>query len=386
MNHQSFINRERMIQHVEDLFRVSSESREEREIAVKLKEELENLGAEVFVDDADKAVNGNSGNVIAYVKGNKPDAPPFLLSAHMDTVVPGKGVRPIRNGKVLKTSGDTVLGGDDKSGLSIIMEVLRTLKEKDLPYGDLEIAFTVCEEIGLLGAKALDPKRLKSKDGLVLDSEEACILTTKGPAAVRMDVDVIGLESHAGVAPEKGVSAIKIAAEAISKMKLGRIDKETTANIGVIQGGAATNIIPNHVHLKGEARSLEPAKLKVQTAHMKKCFEDAAKKFFVKTKGKKITGKVKLDIDHDYTRLNLSKNSQVVKLGIEAARELGYSLKEGATGGGSDANVYNLWKIRSANLGTGMRDIHTVKEWLDLDDFERSANLVAQMILLHAVH
>ncbi len=384
MSDKGMINSERMVQHFETLVRIPSESKEEREVALKLKQELENLGAEVFIDDADKTVNGNSGNVIAYVKGSKPDVSPFLLSAHMDTVPPGKGVRPVRKERMLKSSGDTVLGGDDKSGLSIIVEVLRTLKEKNLPYGDLEIAFTICEEIGLLGAKILDPKRLRSKEGIVLDSEEASVLTTRGPAAVRMDVDVIGLESHAGVAPEKGISAVRIAAEGISKMKLGRIDKETTANIGVIQGGVATNIIPNRVHLKGEARSLDPKKLKIQASHMKKCFEDAARKFFVKTKGKKTAGKVKIEIDHDYTRLNLSRNSRVVKLAFEAARYLGYPLKEGATGGGSDANVYNLWKISTANLGTGMRDIHTVKEWLNLDDFEKSANLVAQMVLFHA--
>src|SRR5205085_9087199 len=142
--------------------------------------------------------------------------------------------------------------------------VLRTLQDRALPHGDLEIIFSICEEIGLLGAKAVDPKSLRSSDGLVLDSEDATILTTQGPGAVRMDFDIHGLEAHAGVAPEQGISAVKIAAEAISKMKLGRIDKETTANIGVIQGGLATNIIPNCVHLKGEARSLNPQKLKAQ--------------------------------------------------------------------------------------------------------------------------
>jgi tripeptide aminopeptidase len=378
------INLERMISHTESLMRIDSESRQERDVALKLKEELESLGAHVHIDDADKKVGGNTGNVIAYVEGNHPNAPPFLLSAHMDTVVPGKGVKLVRQGKVLKTSGDTVLGGDDKSGLSIIMEVLRTLKEKNLPHPNLEIVFTVCEEIGLLGAKALDPKALKSKIGLVLDSEFASILTTQGPAAVRMEVDVHGLEAHAGVAPERGISAIKIVSEAIAKMKLGRIDKETTANIGVIEGGLATNIIPNHVHLKGEARSLNPAKLKTQVAHMKKVFEDAAKKYKLKVGKKTVLGKAKVQITDDYSRLNVSKNSKVVKLAREAAKKLGYTLKEGATGGGSDANVFNKWKIETANLGTGMRDIHTVKEWLDLKDFEQAGNLVAQMLILHA--
>ncbi len=380
------INLERMTDHVEELVRIDSESRHEKEVALKLKAELEALGAEVSIDDAAEKIGANVGNVIAFIKGNKPDAAPFLLSAHMDTVVPGKRVRPVRTGKVLKTSGDTILGGDDKSGLSIIMEVLRTLKEREIPHGDLEIAFTICEEIGLLGAKAVDRKRLRSTDGLVLDSEEANLLIIEGPAAVRMEFKVHGIEAHAGVAPEEGLSAIKMASNAISKMKLGRIDKETTANIGVIEGGLATNIIPNLVSLKGEARSLSVSKLKTQIHHMKNCFEVAAKKHVLKKHGKKLTGKIESMIDHDYFRINLNKNARVVKLALEAARKLRYNLKAGSTGGGSDANVYNRWGIRVANLGTGMRDIHTVKEWLDLLDFERSANLVAEMVVLHAAN
>lgn len=379
------INFERMIDHVLDLIRIDSESRQEKDVAFRLKSQLEKLGAEVYMDDAGSKTGSNTGNVIACVKGTKSDVPPFLLSAHMDTVVPGKGVRPVRAGKAVKTSGNTILGGDDKTGLSIIMEVLRTLKEKGTTHGDLEIVFSICEEIGLLGAKAVDPKRLRAKDGIVLDSEFASILTTQGPAAVRMEVNVHGLASHAGVAPENGISAIQIASEAIAKMKLGRIDKETTANIGVIQGGLATNIIPNLVCLKGEARSLNPGKLQAQVRHMKRCLDEAVKKHALKRGGKKGTGKIEAEVDHDYSRLNLNQNARVVKLAHKAAKKLAYTLKEGATGGGSDANVYNRWNIRVANLGTGMRDIHTVKEWIDLDDFNRSANLLAEMITLHAL-
>lgn len=378
------INAPRMFNHVEELIRIDSESRHERDIAQQLKSELQSLGGQVVLDDSASKTGSNIGNVIACFKGTKTDAPPFLLSAHMDTVVPGKGVRPTRNAKAIKSSGNTILGGDDKTGLSIIIEALRTLQEKNLPYGDLEVVFSVCEEIGLLGAKFVDPKCLRSKDGLVLDSEEASILTTRGPGAVRMEIKVHGLEAHAGVAPEHGISAIKIASDAISKMKLGRIDKETTANIGVIHGGAATNIIPNLVTLQGEARSLNAQKLKAQVNHMKRCFDEAAAKHVLKRNGKKIPGKISASVDNDYSQLTLSQNAKVVKLARLAAKALGYTLREGATGGGSDANVYNRWSIRMANLGTGMRDIHTVKEWIDLDDFERSANLVVQMIVLNA--
>lgn len=378
------VNRERMIEHVLSLIRIDSESRHEKDVALKLKSELESLGAQTHIDDADKETGSNTGNVIAFFKGTQSNAAPFLLSAHMDTVVPGKGIRPVRSAKAIKTSGDTILGGDDKTGLSVVMEALRTLKEKNLPHGDLEIVFTVCEEIGLLGAKAVDPKRLRSKDGLVLDSEFATILTTQGPAAVRIETTIHGIEAHAGVCPEQGLSAIKVAADAISKMKLGRIDKETTANIGVIEGGLATNIIPNRVHLKGEARSLDVQKLKAQIRQMTGCLTEASKKNILRKNGKKITAKIDSEIGNDYFRLDLKNNAPVVRLALQAAKELGYSLKPGSTGGGSDANVYNRCGIRAANLGSGMRDIHTVKEWIDLDDFERSANLVLKILALHA--
>jgi len=377
-------NRNRMIEHVLSLIKIDSESRHEKDVALKLKAELEALGASVRIDDTDKITGSNTGNVIAYFKGTKPNVPPFLLSAHMDTVVPGKGIRPILSAKAIKTSGDTILGGDDKTGLSVVMETLRVLKEKNLPHGDLEIVFTVCEEIGLLGAKAVDPKRFRSKDGLVLDSEFATILTTQGPAAVRMEFTIHGVEAHAGVCPEEGLSAIKVAAQAIAKMKLGRIDKETTANVGLIEGGLATNIIPNRVQLKAEARSLNVQKLKTQINHMTGCFREASAKNILRKNGKKITAKIDSDIGNDYFRLDLKNNARVVKLALQASKELGYSLKPGSTGGGSDANIYNRWGIRAANLGSGMRDIHTVKEWIDLDDFERSANLVVSILSLHA--
>lgn len=378
------IHRDRMIEHVESLLRIDSESRQEKEIAVKLKHELKSLGAAVRIDDAGRAVQGNTGNLIALFPGNKPNIPPFLLSAHMDTVVPGKGVKPLRNGQMITTGGNTVLGGDDKSGLSIIMEVLRTIREKNLPHGDIEIVFSICEEVGLLGAKAVDPKQFRAKDGLVLDSEDAALLTTQGPAAVRMDIDIHGLEAHAGVAPERGLSAIKIVSDAIARMKLGRIDKETTANIGIIHGGLATNIIPKQVSLKGEARSLSVPKLQKQVQHMAECFEKSADKYRLKINGKTVVGKSEIRVVDDYPLLKVSSKSRAVQLARKAAKKLRYRLKEAATGGGSDANIYNRWNINMPNLGTGMRDIHTVKEWLDLDDFERAANLVAEMLVLHA--
>jgi tripeptide aminopeptidase len=194
----------------------------------------------------------------------------------MDTVAPGEGVVPVLDGTILRSDGRTVLGGDDKSGVAIICEALRVVREKKIPCGPVDVAFTICEEAGLLGAKCLDVSRLKARTGLVLDSDSVGFLFTRAPAANRFEIAVHGLEAHAGVCPEKGINAIQVAAEGIARMKLGRIDGETTANIGVVEGGVAVNIVPNTVLLKGEARSHNEEKLAAQTAHMIRCLEEAA--------------------------------------------------------------------------------------------------------------
>src|SRR5437868_13029552 len=279
------INQERIKNLLLEFVQIDSHSRKEREIAERIKKYCEEMGAVVEIDDAGSKVGGNSGNVIARFKGTIAGAEPIMMSAHMDTVVPGEGVKPIIEGDIIRSDGTTVLGGDDKSGCAVIIETIRCLQEQNLPHTPIEAVFSICEEVGLLGAKHVDVSKLKAKYGLVFDSDDPGFLFTKGPSANHMEFRIYGLESHAGVAPEEGISAIKMAAEAISAMKLGRIDDETTANIGVIRGGEATNIITNFVTLLGEARSLDEDKLTAQTEHMIKCLEDAAARYEVTVDG-----------------------------------------------------------------------------------------------------
>jgi tripeptide aminopeptidase len=378
------INEERLKNLLIELIRIDSLSRKERDVAMRLKRELEALGAEVWIDDAGEKVGGNVGNLIAHWGGDSPNASPFLLSAHMDTVAPGEGVAPVLEGTILKSDGRTVLGGDDKSGVAIICEVLRVLKEKKLHCGALDVVFTICEEAGLIGAKCLDVSRLRARTGLVLDSDSVGFLFTKAPAANRFEFIVHGLDAHAGVCPEKGISAIQIAAEGISRMKLGRIDAETTANIGVIEGGMAVNIIPNSVLLKGEARSHSEEKLARQTEHMTRCLEEAAARHELKLDGRVFRGSVEAKIERDYDRLDVSDDSRLVHLVRAAGKNLGIEIKTQSTGGGCDANVFNKKGLEVANLSTGMREIHTVKEWLDLNDLYLSARMVLEIVQLNA--
>ena len=379
------INHERLDNLLVELIKIDSLSRRERDVAMRLKREMAELGATVFIDDAGEKVGGNVGNLIAHFPGTVPNATPLLLSAHMDTVVPGEGIKPIRDGDILRTDGRTVLGGDDKSGVAIICEALRVIQENRLPCADVDVVFTICEEAGLIGAKCLDVSRLRARTGLVLDSDSVGFLFTKAPAANRMEFRVHGLEAHAGVCPEKGINAIQVAAEGIAQMRLGRIDHETTANIGVVEGGMAVNIVPNQVILRGEARSHSQEKLDRQTEHMKRCLEEAAARHVLEMGGKLHTSRVEANIDRDYDRMDVPDSAPIVKLVHAAAKSLNLEVKTLATGGGCDANVLNQKGLVVANLSTGMREIHTVNEWLDLNDLHFSAKIVLEILRLNAV-
>lgn len=377
------INQERIKNLLLELVQIDSHSRKERDVAQRIKKYCEEMGAQVEIDDAGEKVGGNTGNVIARFPGTIPSAPPIMMSAHMDTVVPGEGVKPIVEGDIIRTDGTTVLGGDDKSGCAVIIEVIRCLQEQNIPHTPIEAIFSICEEVGLLGAKNVDVSKLKCKYGIVFDSDDPGFLFTKGPSANHMEYRIHGLESHAGVAPEEGISAIRIAAEAISAMTLGRIDEETTANIGQIEGGMATNIIPNLVVLKGEARSHSEAKLEAQTQHMTKCFEDAAAKYEVTVAGKTTKASVEAHVVREYSSMDVPDASHVVQLVLQAAQRMGLDVKTMASGGGCDANVFNRKGIECANLGTGMRAIHTVKEWLDVKDMYASAEMTLEIMKLN---
>jgi tripeptide aminopeptidase len=377
------IQQERLKNLLIELIKIDSPSRKEQAIAVRLKREMEELDARVWIDNAGEKLGGNSGNVIAHFSGNVPGAAPMLLSAHMDTVMPGEGVTPVLEGTILRTDGRTVLGGDDKSGVAIICEVLRVMRDAQLPRGDIDVVFTICEEAGLLGAKHLDESRLRARTGLVLDSDSVGFLFTRAPAANRLEFEIEGLAAHAGMCPEKGINAIQIAAQAITKMRLGRIDSETTANLGVIQGGSAVNIVPDSVQLGGEARSHSEEKLEQQTRHMLDCLEEAASRFALDLDGKRYTAKVTARIERKYDRMDVAEGARIVQLVCRAARNLGMEVKTTATGGGCDANVLNKKGLQVANLATGMREIHTVHEWLDLKDLYISAQIVLETIRLN---
>lgn len=368
-----------------ELAGISSLSRREGAIARRLESILKGMGASVEVDDAGEKIGGETGNLLARFTGTKAGVPPFLLSAHMDTVGPAEKIHLVVEGDIVRTDHTTVLGGDDKAGIVAIFEAIRVLRERNIPHGDIEVVLSICEETGLLGAKHFDTGRIRAKRGLVLDVDGVCELITRAPAANRLSFMVTGLEAHAGVCPERGMSAIQIASEAIAGMKLGRVDEETTANLGVIQGGLSTNIVPTRVVIHGEARSLDAGKLEAQTQHMRGRFEEAAARHSVRLEQGERRASVEIKVERQYERLDIADRAPVVMLVAGAARGLGRPFKTRATGGGSDANVYATRGIEVANLGCGMRDIHTVNEWVDLKDLHTTASIVLETVRLNAV-
>ncbi len=378
------IDRERLVSEFLALVQISSASRREGEVARRLVATLEGMGAKVETDDAGSKVGGETGNILARFTGTASHAPPLLLSAHMDTVPPCEHIRPVVQGAIIRTDGTTVLGGDDKAGIVAVLEAVRTARARRIAHGSIEVLFTICEEVGLAGAKHFDLGRLTARTGLVLDVDGVHDLVTDAPAANALLVTVEGLEAHAGVCPERGLSAIAIAAQAVAGMRLGRIDAETTANLGVIEGGVATNIVPNRVRIRGETRSLSVEKLEAQTAHMRGCFEAAAAAHRVLLDGHEHTGRCEVRVQRNYERLHLGDDARIVRLVGLAARRLGRPFRTRATGGGSDANVFTSRGLEVANLACGMRDIHTVNEWVDVEDLFATAEHLVELLRVNA--
>lgn len=340
-------------------------------MADALKQKLQAMGFEAEEDQAGEKIGGTAGNIICTIKGTK-DVPAVMLAAHMDTVEPGIGKKPIVDGEIIKSDGTTVLGGDDVAGIVCILESLRVLNEKSLEHGDIQVVFSIAEEGGLLGAKNLDYSRIHAKYGIVLDTGGTIgTVAVKAPSQNIIDVTVKGLASHAGVSPEKGISAIQIASAAIAAMKLGRVDSETTANIGSINGGGQTNIVCDKVEIKAEARSLDNKKLEEQTFHMKECFEKAAAEF---------GGSVDFKAVLEYSAFNMSTDAKIMSILQKAARDVNIELLPEETGGGSDTNIFNAKGIESVNISVGMKQVHSVDENIMIDDMVLAAEFLLSII------
>jgi tripeptide aminopeptidase len=346
-----------------DLVAFNSPPGEEREVSRYCAERLRECG---FVCQTDGA-----GNVIAQKAGSVADAPRIFYSAHTDTVQPTAGLVVREVDGVFRTSGDTILGADDKAAVAEILEAMRVLDEHDIPHGDLQVILTTGEEIGLVGAKALAPEVIAGGIGFVFDASGATgAVITEAPTHDWLEVHVTGRAAHAGFAPEKGVSALQIACRAVDRMRLGRIDPVTTANLGSMGGGTADNIVAEHAWLRIEARSRHRETLAEQVRHMRECLEEAAAHY---------GGTVAIQQERDYEGYSRGPEDAPVRIAAEAWRRLGREPELRPTGGGSDANVFNARGVPAVVLSCGYRDAHTVDEHVALSQMVAAAEWAVEI-------
>ncbi|MCF8095752.1 MAG: M20/M25/M40 family metallo-hydrolase [Desulfobacteraceae bacterium] len=376
------VNKQRLAETFLELAAIDSVSGQEGRISEKIREMLGPLEPEVYIDDAGKKIGSDTGNLIMKFSGTV-DAPWLLLNAHLDTVEPGKGVKPQFSDGIFQSDGNTVLGADDKSAVAIIIETMRVIRENGLECGPVELLFTVCEEIGLLGAKNLDYSMISSKYGYSLDTSDTETIITQAPAANRFEICVHGKAAHAGAEPENGINAISVASRAIADLEPGRIDSETTANIGVIECDGATNIVPEKVRIKGEVRSHDPEKLERVSRQIIDAFKHEAKAFPYQDKEAGLPY-ITADMKNEFPATRIDEDHPVVRHAKSAAQRIGRGLSAMRTGGGSDANIFFDKGFAVGVLGTGMREIHTVREWIRIDDMVRTVELLVEIIRMHA--
>ncbi|MGG4214508.1 tripeptidase T [Paenibacillus sp. FSL L8-0638] len=366
--------KDRIVQEFMELVQVDSETKNEQEISRVLKEKFNALGLEVMEDDSCERTGHGSGNLIVTWKAEGvEEAPKLFFTCHMDTVTPGKGIKPqLGEDGWIRSDGSTILGSDDKAGIAALFEAIRVVREQNIPHGQIQFVITAGEESGLMGARAMKPDVLDSDFGYALDSNgEVGSICIAAPTQARIEMKITGKSAHAGVNPEDGISAIQVASKAISKMKLGRIDKETTANIGSFEGGGATNVVCDFVLIRAEARSIVQEKVNHQIQHMREALETTAREFGAQ-------GEFRSEVI--YPAFSFTEHDEVVQVAQRAIQGLGLATPTFHSGGGSDANVFNGLGIPTVNLAVGYQNIHTTEEKIKADDLVKVAEVVVALI------
>ncbi|MGG1618617.1 tripeptidase T [Paenibacillus sp. NRS-1782] len=366
--------KDRIVQEFMELVQVDSETKHEQEISRVLKEKFNELGLEVIEDDSREKTGHGSGNLIVTWKAEGAEqAPKLFFTCHMDTVTPGKGIKPqLGEDGWIRSDGSTILGADDKAGIAALFEAIRVVREQKIPHGQIQFVITAGEESGLFGARAMKPELLDADFGYALDSNgEVGSICVAAPTQARIEMKITGKSAHAGVNPEDGISAIQVASKAISNMKLGRIDKETTANIGSFEGGGATNVVCDFVLIRAEARSIVQEKVHHQIQHMREALETTACEFGAQ-------GEFRSEVI--YPAFSFTEHDEIVQVAQRAIQGLGLATPTFHSGGGSDANVFNGLGIPTVNLAVGYQNIHTTQEKIKADDLVKVAEVVVALI------
>jgi len=355
---------ERMINQFMDMVRIDSESGNEATFIEYLKKEFEKIGATAEKD--------SYGNLIAKLppKGSKVNEP-ILLSCHADTVKPGIGIEPVLDNGVIKSAGETILGADDKAGIAEMLEALRIADVRP----PIEIAISRQEEVGLIGVKNLDYSKIKARKGFLLDNDTLETIVIGGPSYFAIDVEVKGRAAHAGMEPEKGINAIQAASNAISKLKLGRIDEETTANVGVINGGMIRNGVPETASFLAECRSLNHEKAEAFADEMKKIITNAIEAY---------GATVDIKIENLCKAVDIPEDSWTVEASKKALHKAGIDATTTFITGFTDASIYNNHGIEIAVVGIGARLEHSLEEHIYVEDMKKAVVMIVELLRLSA--
>ena len=362
------------LEELRDLFvrlaRVRSPSRAEREVADLVTSFLRDVGLGVEEDDSAAVTGCACGNLIVRVPG-RGEGTPIALCAHLDTVPLDRAPTVVVEGGVVRSDGQTILGADDKAAVAALLLVVRDLA-REAPTADLEVVFTPGEEIGLQGAKALGPDALRASTVFVLDSEGAPgTVITSAPTLKAVNAEFRGVAAHAGIEPESGRSAVLAAARAVSGMRLGRLDEETTANVGIIEGGSAVNVVPGRCLVRGEVRGRDEARLAAQLEQVLEAIALAAAETGVD---------VEVDVHEDFRGYRHDPEALALRIAAAAIAEVGLEARLIGGGGGSDSNVFNARGLPAVTLGVGFEHVHSPREQITLADLERVYHLAHALV------
>lgn len=361
------MDNQRLIDLFLEVARINALSGNEKPLAEFIKSFLSKFNYNVKEDEAAKFTNSNTGNLICKI-GSGGD---FVLLSHMDTARPTENLKPIIKDDRIVSSGDTVLGVDNRAGVSVLLSTLEKIAKEKIPVKDFTVAFTTCEETTLFGSKNLGVNG-DIKNGFIFDSGyrpgnfiySAC-------GAIGLKIKIIGKASHSGIAPEKGINSMQIAAKAISQLPLGRIDQETTMNIGLLKSGSAVNVIPELTELEGEVRSFNLKKAE-------KFFNQLVSIF--KEETEKVGAQFECEHFWDFMPYTILETSPVFKETVRAIKKVGLEPTPKISLGGSDANSLNGRGIESINLGIGAQNPHSNEEFIFIEDLIKSAEIALELV------
>lgn len=353
------------------LCEIPSPSRQEAAVAEVVRAELAALGAEVHEDDAATTLPAGCGNIVGRFAATAPGTP-IMFACHLDTVpVTGPIEVTLAEGR-LTNRHDAILGGDDKAAVAVVLEAMRRVVGEDLPHAGVELVFTPCEEIGLRGAGAFDPSPLRARVGFVYDhTGRVGDVVSSAPALHRITATFVGRGAHAGITPEAGRSAILAAARAIGRMPLGRIDPETTANVGTVSGGTATNVVAERCTITAEARSRDERALTVQLTAMLDALTWAASECEVD---------LETHVEKEFSAYRLGEGDPQVRMALDVLGRLGHEPRLVPSGGGSDVNAFIRNGFPAVNLCNGMADVHTPDESIAVVSLEQMLDVTLALI------